>query len=407
MESPYRDLTGELMEIKERIQQLAHQYAPQSIEIRRHLHQYPELSFQEFETSSYIKKQLSFLGITDAVTVAETGLLASIKGIKPGASLVLRADIDALPITEINDAGYASKNPGIMHACGHDAHTASLLLCARILNEIKSELKGTVNLLFQPGEEVTPGGASLVMKEKVYQDLGVQPHIGQHVRPDIPIGKVGFRLGKCMASTDELFLTVRGRGGHAAMPEKAIDAVLIASHIIIAAQQLISRMASPLVPSVLSFGKVVADGAINVLPDTVYVEGTFRTLDELWRKEALLKLEKLVTSIAEGMGGTCELKIHYGYPHLINDVELTNNLKALSGEYLGVENVLDLDPWMAAEDFSYYSQKNPASFYMLGTGNIQKGITSGLHTPTFDIDEEALEIGGGLMAWLAFSTLGY
>ncbi len=393
------------MELKQRIQQLAHQYAPESIKIRRHLHQYPELSFQEFATCSYIKKQLKVIGITSVEAVAKTGLLVSINGAKPGRSVVLRADIDALPIKEINDTEYTSKNTGVMHACGHDAHTASLLLCARILNEIKSELNGTVNLLFQPGEEITPGGASLVMKEKAYQDLGVQPHIGQHVRPDIPVGKVGFRSGKFMASTDELFLTVTGKGGHAAMPDKAVDAILIASHIIIAAQQLVSRMASPLVPTVLSFGKVAADGAINVLPDSVYIEGTFRTLDEGWRKEALLKLEKLVTSIAEGMGGTCELKISPGYPHLINNVELTHNLKILSGEYLGVENVLGLDLWMAAEDFSYYSQKNPASFYMLGTGNIQTGITSGLHTPNFDIDEDALEIGGGLMAWLACSIL--
>ncbi|MCL4168865.1 UNVERIFIED_CONTAM: hypothetical protein GTU68_020952, partial [Idotea baltica] len=268
------------MEIKDKIRQLARQYAPESIKIRRHLHENPELSFQEFETCSYIKKQLSLIGITNVAPVAKTGLLVSIKGDKPGASLLLRADIDALPIIEISEAEYASKNVGIMHACGHDAHTASLLLCARILNEMKSELKGTVNLLFQPAEEVMPGGASLVMKEKAYIDLGVQPHIGQHVRPDIPVGKVGFRSGKFMASMDELFLTVRGKGGHAAMPDKAIDAVLIASHVIIAAQQLISRIASPLVPSVLSFGKVIADGAINVLPDSVYIEGTFRTLDE-------------------------------------------------------------------------------------------------------------------------------
>jgi amidohydrolase len=393
------------MELKDRIQQLARQYAPESIKIRRHLHENPELSFQEFETCSYIKAQLSLLGITSVVPVVKTGLLVSIKGDKPGSSVLLRADIDALPITEISNAGYTSKNIGVMHACGHDAHTASLLLCAKILNDIKSDLKGTVNLLFQPAEEVMPGGASSVSKEKAYKDLGVQPHIGQHVRPDIPVGKVGFRSGRFMASMDELFLTVKGNGGHAAMPDKAIDAVLIASHLIIAAQQLVSRMASPLIPSVLSFGKVVAHGAINVLPDSVYIEGTFRTLDEPWRKEALLKLEKLVTSIAEGMGGSCELQINHGYPNLINNVELTNSLKVLSSEYLGAENVLDIDPWMAAEDFSYYSHSNPASFYMLGSGNIKKGITSGLHTPTFDIDEEALEVGGGLMAWLACSTL--
>jgi len=393
------------MELKEKIKRLSHQYAPDFIKVRRHLHQNPELSFQEFGTFTYIKEQLKLLGITHVVSIAKTGLLATIEGGKRGESVLLRADIDALPINEKSDVGYASKNQGVMHACGHDAHTASLLMSAKILNEIKSELNGTINLLFQPAEEVTPGGASLVIKEKAYQDLGILPHIGQHVRPDIPKGKVGFRSGKFMASMDELFLTIKGKGGHAAMPEKAIDAVLIASHIIIAAQQLVSRMASPKVPSVLSFGKVLANGAINVLPNEVHIEGTFRTLDEPWREDALAKLEKLVTSIAEGMGGSCELEINHGYPHLINDVSLTDSLRMFAEDYLGTENIVDLDFWMAAEDFAYYSHQNPASFYMLGVGNEKKGIISGLHTPTFDIDEEALEIGGGLMAWLAVQKL--
>ncbi|WP_304509791.1 M20 metallopeptidase family protein [Anaerotignum sp.] len=373
--------------------------------VRRHLHQNPELSFQEYKTCAYIKEQLEMMGITNVTSLVETGLLATIEGGIPGKSILLRADIDALPITEKNDVTYASKNLGIMHACGHDAHTASLLMSAKILNEIRADLKGTVNLLFQPAEEVMPGGASLVIKEKSYQDLGKLPHIGQHVRPDIPLGNVGFCSGKFMASMDELFITVKGKGGHAAMPQNSVDSVLIASHIIVAAQQLVSRMASPKVPSVLSFGKVNANGAINVLPDEVFIEGTFRTLDEPWRKEALLKLEKLTTSIADGMGGSCELKINHGYPHLINNVGLTDNLKALAGEYLGIENIVDLDPWMAAEDFAYYSFENPVSFYIIGVGNKDKGINSGLHTPTFDIDEEALEIGGGLMVWLALKTL--
>ncbi|KKL54694.1 hypothetical protein LCGC14_2262850 [marine sediment metagenome] len=309
--------------------------------------------------------------------------------------------MDALPIQEKNNISYTSQKEGIMHACGHDVHMASLLLCAKILCELKDDLKGNVTLLFQPGEEVMPGGASLVMKEEVYNNLGRLPHIGQHVRPDMLVGKVGFRSGKFMASMDELFLTVKGKGGHAAMPENFVDPVLIASHIIVAAQQLVSRMASPKTPSVLSFGKVVADGAINVIPDEVHIEGTFRTLDETWRKEALLKLEKLVTAMAEGMGGTCELKINHGYPHLVNEPDLTDRLRVNAQSYLGEENVIDLDSWLAAEDFAYYSQQNPACFYMLGVGNVEKGITSGLHTPTFNIDESALEIGGGLMAWLA------
>ena len=392
------------MDQKQKIAELAKKYAPDFVAVRRYLHQNPELSFHEYATCTFIKKQLQAIGISEIVSVADTGLLATIRGKQNESSAVLRADIDALPIHEKNILSYSSKNEGVMHACGHDGHTASLLLCAKILFELKDDLEHSISLLFQPGEEVMPGGASLVMKENAYQDLGTLPHIGQHVRPDIPVGKVGFRSGKFMASMDELFLTVKGKGGHAAMPENTIDPVLIASHIIVAAQQLVSRRASPKTPSVLSFGKVIADGAINVIPDEVHIEGTFRTLDETWRKEALLELEKLVMAMAEGMGGSCELKINHGYPHLVNDSRLTEKLRTNAIRYLGEENVIDLDPWMAAEDFAYYSQKNPASFYMLGVGNIEKRIASGLHTPTFNIDESALEIGGGLMAWLAVNV---
>lgn len=395
------------MDLKEKIIGLAKKYTPDFVEVRRHLHQNPELSFQEKATCAFIKKQVLAIGITDIVSVAETGLMATIHGRQNNNQLVLRADMDALPIHEKNKLAYTSKNKDVMHACGHDVHMASLLLCAKILFELKDDLKDSITLLFQPGEEVMPGGASLVMEEEAYKKLGRLPHIGQHVRPDIPVGKVGFRSGKFMASMDELFMTVKGKGGHAAMPENGVDPVLIASHIIVAAQQLVSRMASPKTPSVLSFGKVVADGAINVIPDEVYIEGTFRTLDETWRKDALIKLKKLVTAMAEGMGGTCELTINHGYPHLVNDLRLTEAVKSNAKSYLGDENVINLDPWMAAEDFAYYSQKNPACFYMLGVGNVKKRITSGLHTPTFNIDESALEIGGGLMAWLAINTAEY
>ncbi len=390
---------------KGNIKYLAQKHTAEFIIVRRHLHQNPELSFKEHNTCAYIKAQLQDIGITDIVSVAETGLLATIYGIREGESVLLRADIDALPIEEINDVSYVSKKKGVMHACGHDVHTASLLLCAKILFELKDDLQGKVKLLFQPGEEVMPGGASLVINEKAYQDLGNLPHFAQHVRPDIPVGKVGFCSGKFMASMDELFLTVKGRGGHAAMPENAIDPVLITSHIIVAAQQLVSRMASPKTPSVLSFGKVIANGAINILPDEVHIEGTFRTLDEAWRKTALEKLEKLVTSMAEAMGGTCKLKINHGYPHLVNDFRLTEDSKFHAISYLGEGNVIEMNQWMAAEDFAYYSQRNPACFFLLGVGNTEKGIESGLHTPTFNIDESALEIGGGLMAWMAINAL--
>lgn len=390
---------------KQKIKDLAEKHAPDFVKMRQWLHQNPELSFNEHDTCSYIKSQLLQIGVTDIISVAQTGLLATIQGKQGGKSVLLRADIDALPITEKNNVPYVSKNEGVMHACGHDAHTASLLLCAKILMEVKDGIKGNVHLLFQPGEEVMPGGASLVMQERGYQDLGSIVHIGQHVRPDLPVGKVGFRAGKFMASMDELFLTVRGKGGHAAMPENNVDPVLITSHIIVAAQQLVSRMASPKIPSVLSFGKVIAEGAINVIPDEVYIEGTFRTLDEAWRKDALIKLEKLVTTIAEAMGGSCELTIKHGYPHLRNDTKLTAELKNHAINYLGDNGVVELDQWMAAEDFAYYSQNNPACFYILGVGNSNRGIESELHTSTFNIDESAIEIGAGLMAWLAFSTV--
>ncbi|MBU3028327.1 M20 metallopeptidase family protein [Zobellia galactanivorans] len=393
------------MDERQKIKRLAAQYAPEFVSVRRYLHQHPELSFQEHRTCAYLKEQLLSLGVTDIVSVAETGLLATIHGGRAGKTVLLRADIDALPIQERNAVDYVSKNDGVMHACGHDAHSASLLLCAKILMELKEDFSGSVKLLFQPAEELSPGGASAVIREKAYTALGSLPHLGQHVRPDIPVGKVGFRSGKFMASMDELFLTVKGKGGHAAMPEKTIDPVLIASHIIVAAQQLVSRRADPKIPSVLSFGKVIADGAINVIPDEVVIEGTFRTLDEDWRKTALGQLDKLVTTLAEAMGGRCELKINHGYPHLKNEPVLTERLKALAEDYLGKENVLGLDQWMAAEDFAYYSQQNPSCFYMLGVGNAEKHIGSGLHTPTFDIDESALEVGGGLMVWLALSTL--
>ncbi|CAM4100920.1 M20 family metallopeptidase [Zobellia roscoffensis] len=389
----------------QKIKSLAQTYASEFVVVRRHLHQNPELSFQEYNTCAYLKEQLVSLGVTDIESVATTGLLATINGDKPGKTVLLRSDIDALPILEENKIDYASGNPGVMHACGHDAHSASLLLCTKILLELKGDFSGTVKLLFQPAEELSPGGAIKVMQEKAYTDLGRIPHIGQHVRPDMPVGKVGFRSGKFMASMDELFLTIKGKGGHAAMPEKLIDPVLISSHIIVAAQQLVSRMADPKVPSVLSFGKVIANGAINVIPDEVTIEGTFRTFDETWRKSALERLTKLVTTMAEAMGGTCELKINHGYPHLKNDTPLTEGLRTHAKDYLGEENVEELDQWMAAEDFAYYSQQHPACFYMLGVGNVEKNIKSGLHTPTFNIDESALEIGGGLMAWLAIKTL--
>lgn len=292
-----------------------------------------------------------------------------------------------------------------MHACGHDVHTSCLLGAAEILHQTRNMWEGSVKLLFQPGEEVLPGGASLLIKEGALENPKPHSIFGQHVMPLIPAGKVGFRPGLYMASTDELFVTVKGKGGHGAMPHLNIDPVLIASHLVVSLQQLISRNANPIIPSVLSFGKVIANGATNIIPNEVKLEGTFRTLDEKWRNEAHVLMSKMARGIAESMGGSCEFEIHRGYPFLYNDVELTQRAKQNAVDYLGADNVIDLDIWMAAEDFSFYSQEMPACFYRLGTRNEERGIVSSVHTPTFDIDESALEIGCGLMAWQALCDL--
>ncbi len=378
---------------------------PYLVNTRHHLHANPELSFQEFETSQFIKSELSRIGI-EFTSIADTGVVALIEGKNPSKStMALRGDIDALPILEANQVDYKSKNKGVMHACGHDVHTTCLLGAAKILNDLKSEFEGTIKLIFQPGEEKLPGGASLMIKEGVLENPAPRSIIGQHVMPLIPVGKVGFRSGMYMASADEIYITIKGKGGHAAIPEMNIDPVLIASQVIVSLQQIVSRNASPKIPSVLSFGKVIGEGATNVIPDEVYLEGTFRTFDEEWRSEAHQKITSITQGIARGMGGDCDVDIKKGYPFLKNHPEVTARAKKSAIEYLGADNVVDLDIWMAAEDFAWYSQETDACFYRLGTRNEEKGITSGVHTPTFDIDEGALEIGAGLLSWIAVCSL--
>src|SRR5690606_24713036 len=296
-------------------------------------------------------------------------------------------DMDALPITEANDVPYKSTNPGVMHACGHDVHTSSLLGTAEILMLLKTEFGGTVKLMFQPAEEKLPSGASLMIKEGALENPKPSAVLGQHVMPLIEAGKVGIRSGKYMASSDELYITIKGKGGHGAQPQENIDPVVIMAHTIIALQQIVSRNADPRIPTVLSFGKVIAEGATNVIPNEVVIHGTFRTLDENWRNSAHEKMKKMAESIAEGMGGSCDFNIVRGYPFLVNEEKLTEKVRQNLIDYLGKENVIDLDIWMAAEDFAYYSQVSDACFYRLGTGNKERGITSSVHTPTFDIDE--------------------
>ena len=391
---------------KEHIQELSQNIFNEVVANRRHLHSHPELSFHEVETSAYVAKKLEDMGL-EYHKMANTGLVALIKGDKPSDKVVaLRADMDALPILEANDVPYKSQNNGVMHACGHDAHTSSLLGTAKILTELKSQFAGTVKLIFQPAEEKLPGGASIMIKEGVLENPKPQAILGQHVMPLIDAGKVGFRAGKYMASTDELYVTVKGKGGHGAQPQQNIDPVIITAHILTALQTIISRYNDPKSPSVLSFGKVIANGATNVIPNEVYLEGTFRTMDEAWRADAHKKMKKMAEGIAESMGGSCEFNIMRGYPFLINEEKLTNAVRGYAEDYLGKENVLDLDIWMAAEDFAYYTQVADSCFYRLGTRNESRGITSSVHTPTFDVEEDAFKVSTGLMAYLALKQLG-
>ncbi|HEY8784069.1 MAG TPA: M20 family metallopeptidase [Mucilaginibacter sp.] len=392
--------------IKEQIQQLSKNIFNDVVANRRHLHSHPELSFHEVETSAFVASKLYALGL-QYQKMADNGLVALIKGEKPSDKVVaLRGDMDALPITEANDVPYKSQNAGVMHACGHDVHTSSLLGTAKILTDLKSQFGGTIKLIFQPAEEKLPGGASLMIKEGVLENPKPQAVLGQHVMPWIDAGKVGFRAGKYMASTDELYVTVKGKGGHGAQPQSNIDPVMITAYMLTALQQIVSRFADPKSPSVLSFGKVIANGATNVIPNEVYLEGTFRTMDEKWRNEAHIKMKKMAEGIAESMGGSCEFNIVRGYPFLVNEEKLTASTRAFAEDYLGKENVVDLDIWMAAEDFAYYSQVADSCFYRLGTRNESRGITSSVHTPTFDVEESALELSTGLMAYLAIKQLG-
>ena len=394
------------MALISKIKQLSSAYLDEIIEIRRKIHENPELSFEEFKTGKYIQQKLTEYQIPFKSGYVKTGISAIIEGKNPKSkTIALRADIDALPILEKNKVEYCSKNAGIMHACGHDVHTASLLGTAKILNELKNEFEGTVQLIFQPGEEKLPGGASLLIKEGIFNDTQPKSIFGQHVFPELEAGKVGFRPGMYMASTDEIYVTVKGKGGHGALPHTLVDPVLIASHLVVALQQLVSRQAKPEVPTVLSFGKVTANGATNVIPNEVRLEGTFRTMDETWREDAHQKMVKLATSIAEGMGGSCDFEIRKGYPFLTNDIELTNRAIAHAEAFLGKENVVELDLRMTAEDFAYYSQILPACFYRLGVRNETKGIISQVHTDTFDIDESALKTSIGLMCWLTINEL--
>ena len=388
----------------QKIKTLAAAYAPELIEIRHHLHAHPELSYQEFETSKFIQDQLSKMGIPFKV-MATTGVVGLIEGKNPGSRIVaLRADIDALPITEENDIAYRSKNEGVMHACGHDVHTTCLLGAARILNELRQEWEGTVKLIFQPGEEKNPGGASLLIEEGVLENPEPSAIFGLHVHPGLQVGKMSFRAGKVMASADELYLTIKGKGGHAAAPHLCVDPILIASHLITGLQQIVSRNNNPHNPTVLSITSIHGGSTTNVIPGEVKLKGTFRAMDEEWRFKAHELIKQYSNSIVQGMGGELELLIDVGYPSVYNHEQLNEVAREKAIEFIGSENVEETEKRMGAEDFGYYSQEIPGCFFRLGVMNERKGITSGVHTPTFNIDESAIETGMGFMAYLGAST---
>ncbi|MBL7138696.1 MAG: amidohydrolase [Bacteroidales bacterium] len=395
-----------MAKLKTLIPDLASRYFQELSDIRRHLHQHPELSKEEEKTAAFICATLDRYGIPYRKGIAGFGVIGLIEGKNPGYRCVaLRADMDALPVTEENKTPYVSQETGKMHACGHDVHMACLLGAARILSEAKDLFTGTVKLLFQPSEETYPGGAITMINEGVLEDPAVELVIGQHVFPTLDAGKVGFNPGPDMASADEIYLTVKGEGGHAAVPNMVVDPVLIAAHIIVALQQIVSRQADPNTPTVLSFGRIIGEGRTNIIPNEVTIDGTVRTYDETWRKEIHKRVESIATSIATGMGGSCEVQIAHGYPYLHNNEGLTMQLQSLATEYLGKENVIMLERRMTAEDFAYFAQRVPSCLYRLGVQNEVRGITSFLHSPTFDVDEKALETGSGLMAWLAVNLL--
>ncbi len=394
------------MELIDLIKEKSELYFEEIQKIRHHLHQHPELSFEEEKTAKFVAEKLSDYGINFKANISGHGIVGLIKGKDPTSkTIALRADLDALPIEEQSNQSYISKNKGVMHACGHDVHTSCMLGAAKILNELKDQFSGTIKLIFQPAEEKLPGGASLMIADGVLENPKVEAIIGQHVYPELEVGKIGLRSGMYMASTDEIYIKAIGKGGHGALPQHTVDSVLMASTIIVNLQQIVSRNASPTTPSVLSFGKIIGNGATNVLPEEVTIEGTFRTMDEEWRAKAHQKMKKLAESIAEGMGGKCEFEIRRGYPFLTNDEETTAKTYQAAEEYLGKENVVDLDLRMTAEDFAYYTHHTKGCFYRLGTGNESKGITYKVHHPKFDIDENALKIGMGFMAYQAICQL--
>lgn len=390
--------------LKEKIKELAAKYSNEFINVRHHLHAHPELSFKEFETSKFVQQKLDEWNIKYQV-MATTGVVGIIKGKNSSDKVIaLRADMDALPITEQNKIEYRSKNEGIMHACGHDVHTTCLLGGAKILNELKDEWEGTIKLIFQPGEERNPGGASLLIKEGVLENPKPDSIFALHVHPGLEVGKLSFRGGMVMASADEIYITITGKGGHAAAPHLTADTILAASQLVVNLQQVISRMNNPFNPSVLSITSIQGGNTTNVIPGEVKLIGTFRAMNEEWRFKAHDLIRKICDNTAAISGTDINILIDVGYPFVTNNEELTLFAKQKAEEFAGLENVEETEMRMGAEDFAFYSHKIPACFFRLGVGNKEKNISAGVHTPLFNIDEAAISNGIGIMAWLGASA---
>jgi amidohydrolase len=386
--------------LQQTIKQLAAQYAQDNIATRRYLHAHPEISYQEFETSKYIQQKLTELGI-DFEVMATTGIVATIKGKNPDSRVIaLRGDMDALLISEENEVDYKSQHAGVMHACGHDVHTTIILGAARILNEIKDQFEGTVKLLFQPGEEKNPGGASYMIRDGALENPRPQGIVALHVHPGLNVGKLSFRKGRVMASADEIYITIRSRGGHAAAPHLTADTILIASQLIVSLQQIISRNNNPTSPSVLSICSIQGGHTTNVIPSEVKLMGTFRAMDEAWRFKAHELITKQAIGLVEAMGAEIDLLIDVGYPTVDNEPVFTENVWQQANAFMGKDNVEETELRMGAEDFGYYTQVIPGCFFRLGVRNEAAGIVHNVHTPKFNIDESAIEIGVGMMAWL-------
>ena len=389
----------------ERIHDAAAELHASAVEIRRHLHRNPELSFEESETARFISGKLESAGISHTTGVGRHGIVAMIEG-DGDRTVALRADMDALAIHEMNEAEYRSQTPGVMHACGHDGHTASLLIAGKILQGLGPELPGNVKLIFQPAEERAPGGASAMIADGVLENPAVDSVIGQHVNPELPVGTVGFRPGLFMGSVDDVYITVHGQGGHAAKPHQGVDPVAIASTLIVALQQIVSRNSDPIAPSVLSFGYINGAGTANIIPNTVELAGTFRTFDPQWRDDAVARIEHTARELVHSLGGRAEIRMARGYPSLSNDPALTERTRLRAIQYVGKDNVVELPPALWGEDFAYFANARPSCFYNLGVRNEARGITHPVHSPQFDLDEDALVTGAGLLVWIALGELG-